>query len=123
MKTILLILLAGSSLIISGCGEKTTEKHASPAFMFWCYRDEVVSSDYHVPEMTDPTKAAYIQNRLKGVPGFVNSRCDLENRTLTISYQSSIIRKMNFEEAIALLGFAANGRPAWPEAAVPNGVR
>ena len=36
-------------------------------------------------------------------------------------YLSSTIRKMNFEEAIALSGFNVNNRPANPQAKVPSG--
>jgi hypothetical protein len=122
MKKILLITLAGLSMLVSGCSD-ADKKNASPAFMFWCFRDEVVTSGYHVPDMNTPERAAFLQNRLKGMPGFVNSRCELENRMLFISYQSSLVRKMNFEEGIALLGFSVNGRPASPDAQLPEGLQ
>ena len=121
MKNILLITLAGLSMLVAGCS-KENEKNASPAFMFWCYREEVVTSGYHVTDMTTAARATYLQNRLKGMPGFVSSRCDLEKRMLYISYQSSMVRKMNFEETIALLGFSVNGRPASPNAKLPEGL-
>lgn len=121
MKNILLITLAGLSLIVTGCGEKKKNGEVR-TFMFWCFREEVVSSDYHIPDMTTPAIATYIQNQMKGVPGFESSRCDLSGRTLTISYQSSVTRKMNFEESIAIIGFSVNGRPANPKARIPAGV-
>ncbi len=122
MKTTLLIAIAGLMMAVKGCSKQTAE-NKSPAFMFWCFREEVVSSDLHVPDMTTPAEAAYLQNRLKTIPGFERSRCDLENHTLTVSYQSSTTRKMNFEEAIALSGFSVNGRPANPRAKIPEGVK
>ena len=48
---------------------------------------------------------------------------DLEDRTLTVDYQSSTIRTMNIEEAIAIAGFTVNGRPANPNAKLPEGLR
>lgn len=121
MKKILLITLAGLSMVATGCKDRNS-KDESPAFMFWCYREEVVTSGYHIPDMDTSARAAYLQNRLKGMPGFVSSRCELENRMLYISYQSSVVRKMNFEETIALLGFSVNGRPASPNAKLPEGL-
>jgi len=124
MKALLFILVAGLTLITSGCGKQSAgENGKSPAFMFWCFRKEVVSDTFHVPEMTTPTIATYLQNHLRAIPGFVSSRCNLEQRTLTVSYQSSVVRKMNFEEAIALSGFAVDDRPANPAAKIPEGVR
>lgn len=123
MKRMLLITLTGLSMIVTGCDKEKNGKNESPAFMFWCYRNEVVSDDFHIPDMTTPAQATYLQNRLKGLPGFVRSTCNLEDRTLTISYMSSVIRKMNIEESIALLGFSANGRPANPRAQIPDGVK
>lgn len=114
MKALLYILVAGLTIITSGCGKKAQGNEDSPAFMFWCYRKEVVSADFHVPDMDTPAIATYIQNKLRAVPGYENSRCDLENRTLTVSYKSSTIRKMNIEEAIAMSGYSVNGRPAYP---------
>ena len=93
--------------------------------MFWCFRKEVVSAQYHVPEMATTAAATYLQQTVRSVPGFESSSADLENRNLTISYYSSTIRKMNFEEAIALSGFQVNGRPANPEGEkrIPAGVK
>ncbi len=99
------------------------EKKANPTFMFWCFRKEIVSDDYIVSEMSKPATAAYLQNRMKTIPGYVDSTFNLQTHTLTIRYQSSTVRKMNFEEAIALSGFSVNGRPANPKAKVPQGVK
>lgn len=108
----------------SGCGKQSDGASGkSPAFMFWCFRKEVVSDTFHVPDMTTPAIASYLQSHLRAIPGFVDSRCNLEQRTLTVSYQSTTVRKMNFEEAIALAGFAVNDRPANPAARIPEGVR
>jgi hypothetical protein len=122
MRKILLMTIAASSLVLGGCADKT-EKKAKPTFMFWCFRKEIVSDEYHVPDMTTQAAAAYLQNRLKGLTGYVDSSCDLASRTMTVRYKSSVIRKMNIEEAIALGGFAVNGRPANPNAKLPEGVK
>ncbi len=118
MKTRLIIAITGVVLAVTGCS-----KDKSPAFMVGCYRKEVVSSDYHIPDMTTPEAATYLQSHLRTIVGYESSKCDLPHRTLTISYQSSIVRKMNFEETIALLGFSVNARPANPSANIPDGVK
>ena len=125
MQALGFTILAGLALRSGGCSDqaKATGKDKSPAFLFWCFRKEVVSEVFHVPEMTTAAAATYIQGKLRGIPGFVRSSCDLQARTLTVDYQSSAIRKMNFEEAIALAGFSVNGRPANPKAKIPAGVK
>ena len=122
MRKILLLAVAASSLLLGGCADKA-EKDAKPTFMFWCFRKEIVSDEYHVPDMATPAAAAYIQNALKTVPGYVDSSYNLVTRTMTVRYKSSTVRKMNFEEAIALGGFSVNGRPAALNAKLPEGLK
>jgi copper chaperone CopZ len=88
-----------------------------------CFRQEVQVAEYSVPEMSTPAAGEYIQGRLKGIPGISNSSFNLENRTITVTYQSSTIREMNIEEGIALAGFAVNNRPANPKAKLPEGLK
>ena len=128
MNKRVLIALAVTALLTAGCGDgdaRAKDKKADPSFMFWCFRKEVVASGYYVPEMRTPAAATYLQNIARSMPGYESSSTDLEDRTLTISYYSSMVRKMNFEEAIALSGFAVNGRPAHPESEkkIPAGVK
>ena len=122
MRKTLLLAVAACSFFLGGCGDKA-EKDAKPTFMFWCFRKEIVSDEYQVPEMTTPAAATYLQSGLKAVPGYVDSSYNLDNRTMTIRYKSSVVRKMNFEEAIALGGFSVNGRPANPNAKLPEGLK
>lgn len=126
MKKIIYTTLVVLTSLFTGCGElgtESTEKKAKPTFMFWCFRKEIVSSDYHIPEMKSEKAADYITSRMKGIPGYVKSSHDLETNTMTIDYRSSSIRYMNFEEGIALAGFAVNHRPADPNAKIPEGVK
>ncbi len=88
-----------------------------------CFRQEVRTAEYSVPEMATPAAGAYIQGRLKSVPGIVESSFDTAARTFTVSYQSSTIRTMNIEEAIAIAGFSVNDRPANPKAKLPEGLK
>jgi len=118
MKNVLVPLTVGILLAITGC----SKEKENPTFMFWNFRKEVVQSDYHIPDMTNPKAAAYIQHHLKRVPGYMDSSYDIGKRTMTVSYASSTIRKMNFEEAIANAGFAVNNRPANPNAKIPEGI-
>jgi len=122
MKKTLLIALAASSIFLGGCTGKD-KKDEKPTFMFWCFRKEIVSDEYHVPEMATPAAAAYLQNGLKALPGYEDSSYNLADRTLTVRYKSSTIRKMNIEEAIALGGFTVNDRPANPNAKIPEGIK
>ncbi len=121
-------LFALSLLLASGCtpggnGDKEREEKTKPTFLFWCFRQEIVESGYHIPDMATPAAAAYLQDRLKAVPGYEGSSYDLASRTMTVKYQGSTVRKMNFEEAIAQSGFAVNQRPANPNAKLPEGIR
>ena len=122
MKKTLLLALASSSILLAGCADKA-EKEAKPTFLFWCFRKEIVSDAYHVPELRTDAAGAYLQNRLKSLPGVVKSSFDTQAHTLTVSYKSSTIRAMNVEEAIALAGFAVNNRPANPKAKLPEGLK
>lgn len=126
MKFSSIILVVSATFILSGCGDKASqsdEKKASPTFMFWCFRKEIVSDEFHIPEMKTPDAATYIQNHLKSIPGYTDSSYTLSSQTMTVSYKSSMVRKMNFEEAIALSGFMVNHRPANPNAKIPSGVK
>jgi len=122
MRKTLLPAIVAFSLLLGGCADKA-EKDAKPTFMFWCFRKEIVSDKYHVPDMAAPATAAYLQNVLKTLPGLVDSTYDLASRTMTVRYQSSTIRKMNIEEAMAMAGFAVNDRPANPDAKLPEGLK
>jgi hypothetical protein len=122
MKKLMLLLLGACCILLSGCGDKA-EREARPSFMFFCFRKEIVSDDYHVPEMKSAAAAAYLQNRLKSLPGYVDSSYDLGSNMLTVRYKSSTIRKMNIEELIALSGFDVNHRPAYPDVKLPEGLK
>ncbi|MEE9368291.1 MAG: hypothetical protein V3V05_05445 [Pontiella sp.] len=126
MKHTVFIIFAVASLFLAGCDDKETrakEKDANPTFMFWCFRKEIVSDTYHVPDMATTQAATYLQNRIKGVLGYDSSAYDLDSHMMTVNYKSSTVRKMNFEEAIALSGFSVNGRPTNPKAKIPEGVK
>ena len=126
MKQTIYCILAAATLLLTGCGDsnaRAKEKDANPSFMFWCFRKEIVSTDYHIPDMTTVQVANYLQVRLKSFHGYESSTYDLDTRTMTIRYKSSIVRKMNFEEGIALFGFAVNARPANAKAKFPQGVK
>jgi len=128
MNKTILIAFSAMILLTSGCGSKDSAENGvkkHPAFMFWCFRKEIVSSQYHVPDMATPAAATYIESVIRSVQGYESSSVDLTARTITISYYSSSARKMNFEEAIAFSGFSVNGRPANPagEKRLPEGVK
>lgn len=132
MKKTLLMIAAASiaTSLLCSCEDATArkkalqkEKKAKPTFLFWCFRKEIMDAEYHIPDMATPAAAAYLQNKIKGLPGLAGSSYDLETRILTVSYQSSTIREMNIEESIALAGFAVNNRPANPKAKLPEGLK
>ena len=88
-----------------------------------CFRQELQAAEYHIPAMSTPVVEARIQAVLKGIPEIEIVSADIESQTVTVTYQSSAIRKMNIEEAIALAGFAVNNRPANPKATLPKGIK
>ena len=124
-----LFIFTVAVLLTTGCGDNEAgarsakEKKAKPTFMFWCFRKEIVSDTFHVPDMKTDKAANYLQGKMKTVIGYVDSSYDLTDNTLTVEYQSSTVRKMNFQEAIALAGFSADNRPENPAAKVPAGVK
>lgn len=122
MRKTLLLFVATCSLLLSGCSDKEDKDHRN-TFMFWCFRKEIVSTEYHVPDMATPAAAAYLQSGVKGIPGYVDSTYDLDNRIIKIRYKSSVVRSMNFEEAIASGGFSVNGRPARSGVNIPEGLK
>ena len=88
-----------------------------------CFRQEIQVAEYSVPEMKTPAAETYLRSRLRAIPGYKEASFDLDAHTITVTYNSNDIRTMNFEEAIALAGFAVNGRPANPKAKIPEGVK
>ena len=88
-----------------------------------CFRQEIQVAEYSVPELKTPAAETYLQSRLRALPGYKEARFDLQAHTISVTYNSNDIRTMNIEEAIALAGFAVNGRPANPKARVPEGVK
>ena len=124
MKLSPIILIVTAAFMLTGCEDKearSAEKKADPTFMFWCFRKEIVSANYHVPAMKNSQIAAYIQNRLKVIPGYEGSAYDLPSQSMTVKYRSSTVRKMNFEEAISQAGFKVNKRPASANMKLPEG--
>lgn len=87
-----------------------------------CFRQEVQVAEYHIPDMTTPAAEAFVQSRLKGLQGIQSMSVDSSTQTLSVSYESSTLRKMNIEETIAFCGFAVNNRPANPQAKLPKGL-
>lgn len=87
-----------------------------------CFRQEVQVAEYHVPDMATPAAETFVQSKLKALPGIQSVSIDSSTRTLTVSYESSTVRQMNIEEAIAFGGFAVNNRPANPQAKLPKGL-
>ena len=89
------------------------------ALLSGCFRQEEQVARYAVPGLRSDAVGSYLQDRLRRLPGIVESRYDTQAHTLTVTYKSSTIRKMNIEEAIAQAGFSVNGRPANPKAKLP----
>ncbi|MDF7809038.1 hypothetical protein P4E94_16450 [Pontiellaceae bacterium B12219] len=126
MKLRSILFTVAAAFTLAGCSDRdahSAEEKSDPTFLFWCFRKEIVSADYTIPEMNTPAEAAFLQNRLKTIPGYVESTYNLSSHTMTVSYKSSTVRKMNFEEAIALSGFAVNNRPAYPNTNKPAGAK
>ncbi len=118
-KNLTTTLLLMTLMFFSGCGRDAN----SPAFMFWCFRDEHVIGTYRVPDMKTPEDAACILSAIKRIDGHVDSSVNLDEGSVAVTYKSSIVRSMNFEEAIAMAGYHANLRPAASAVPKPKAVR
>ena len=128
MNKIVFIALSTLALLTAGCGDgnaRTKGNDSSSVYVL------VLSRGGGVVQIPCAGYGDACRGNLSSedrpvrVPGYESSATDLENRILTISYYSSSVRKMNFEEAIALSGFSVNNRPANPEneKRIPAGVK
>lgn len=106
MKYSISLLLLLSSILFTGC-----------------FRPKNSTSEYHIPDMTTPAMESYIITTIKSLPGIETITANLNQRTITVSYQNKILRSMNIEELIATSGFSVNNRPAHPNKNRPTGEK
>ena len=72
--------------------------------MFWCKRPEVKTSIYSFATLSSNDHQKIIE-RIKNVDGYLSSEFDFKERAITISYNSSHCRYMNFEKELENIGF------------------
>ena len=78
-----------------------------------CHRPTTITSTYTVPALDSEQKAATLQKILNTkLPGALHSiETDIPSRTVTVSFDEQLCRKMNMELVIAEAGFTVNHRP------------
>jgi len=119
IRFVLAMLIPASLAACSGksdAKEAEQEKKNKQSFMFWMFRKEIRTAEFSVPEMRDQNAVRKIEKRLALLPGIVSVTSDTAARRLSIGYASSVIRRMNLEEAIARAGFRVDNRPPAPAA-------
>lgn len=80
-----------------------------------CHRPAVITATYTVPALDNEQKAATLQQALKArLPNELQAiETDIESRTVTVSFDERLCRKMNVEVVIAEAGFMVNHRPGY----------
>lgn len=83
-----------------------------------CRKHDFRTMAIDVPGMRNARCAQLVQQRLQQVPGVLANKIaiDLENRIVTVTYDSLQLSLKNIEFAIAEAGFDANDVPATPAA-------
>ncbi len=81
-----------------------------------CFRKDVQTHVVSVPTMGGPVCAEMIQNEFNAVEGVVTVQCDIQARTVAVTYDSKKIARKNIEYLITGLGFEANSNAPNAEA-------
>ncbi len=79
-----------------------------------CFRQDVETMEVRIPQMGTPTCASAIIDRLTPVEGIKTARPDLQNQTLTVTYNSTLLARKNIIYMITDMGFTANGNEPRP---------
>ena len=91
-----IVLGMGFLLLLSSTGCSKEEQHA---FLFWCVRPEQVTKEIRVEGLT-AQKKSLVENKLRQLDGFVSCTINNECNKMTIQYNSSATRYMNFERIL-----------------------
>lgn len=85
-------------------------------FLGACFRQDIRILVVRVPGMKTTECSKIIQNALGKVEGIISVQPDLENRTMTVEYNSTKLAIKNIEYTIAEAGFDANDAEGKAEA-------
>ena len=90
-----------------------------------CFRQDVRTLVVKVPQMKSLECSKIIQGALSSIEGIVSAEPDIENRTMSITYNGTKLGIKNIEYLIAGVGFDVNDEQGKPEAkaALPAGCR
>ncbi len=101
MKRIITSLALAAALAGAACG---------------CFRQDVRSLVVSVPQLRSSDCAKVIQDALVRIEGIVSAQPDLDNKTMTVTYDGRKLAIKNIEFLIAGVGFDANDVRAKPDA-------
>ena len=90
-----------------------------------CFRQDIRTLVVKVPGMRTTECSKIIQGALSSIEGIVSAEPDIENRTMSITYNGTKLGIKNIEYLIAGVGFDVNDEQGKPEAkaALPAGCR
>ena len=98
-RVLFFLLLFFNILLTSSC-----KNDINKSFMFWCKRPEIQTSIYLFSTLSSNDHQK-ITERLKDIDGYLSSEFDFKEKTITISYNSSHCRYMNFQKELENIGF------------------
>ena len=90
-----MVILTG--LLCAGC------KKDSPSFLFWCLRPEVITENIYfnnaelIKSLKKDKSHTLLEEDLKKIEGFISLKWDIVNSSVSIKYESSQSRLMNYE--------------------------
>lgn len=81
-----------------------------------CYRQDVRTDTFQVPQLAGPACARIIQEALAPIEGIQSAQPDYENRTMAVTYDTKKLARKNVEYTITGIGFDCNENKANPAA-------
>lgn len=73
-----------------------------------CYRQDVRTDIFQVPQMAGAECARIIQDALAPIEGIQSAQPDYENRTIAVTYDTKKLARKNVEYTITGVGFDCN---------------
>lgn len=90
-----------------------------------CFRQDIRTLVVKVPQMKSADCSKIIQGALSHIEGIISAEPDLQQRTMSVTYNSTKLSIKNVEFLIAGVGFDSNDEQGKPDAkaALPAGCR
>ena len=89
--------------------------------LFGCYREDIRTFEIHVPQMNNENcaqrvRAAFFVGGGQFKEGILDLELNVAERTVTVTYNSTLTARKNLEYLLTHAGFDANDEKARPEA-------